>query len=205
VKRGPKSTVEKMRVRAKDLKRVVNQNLESTHVTQVCIEEVTVDKVLKLIPEGCNIESLRWGYNKYPTNLRLAIPKNMLELGVSLARQSEPRVQVTGVVRNVSSTKARAIIKEIADHYGFTLDKLYVQYLALKKNEGVAVFEYSMKEVRDQEDLRKKCKVLGLVAISRDEKKAKEAQRIVADMGPKDYQCKFVVVEKRAVVCASMK
>jgi hypothetical protein len=189
---------------AKEMQKVVKKDVEGGDVRQICIPAYNIDQLLKIVPSSIKIENLRWEYSKYPKVTKLAISKKVQRLGVISARTSDPKLRVYGVFRDTTPRRASILLNEISKEFGFPPAQVLVRTVTLSRDGAKAYFEHSTKEIRENVDLRKKTKVLGLIAVSRDPVKVKMAHKMISELHPKEYQCKFVVVEKKAVICSSM-
>jgi hypothetical protein len=205
---GGNSPVPKFRCKgslsSRDMKRVVKTDLESDDVRQICVKCYTVKKFLDALPANVKVDSLSWYYAKHPKTSRTEVSKRLKQIGVRSYRISDPRIQIEGTIVDASSRKTRDKMTLVAGEFGLKLEDFIVRAVTISRGGAKAFLHFSTKEIRDEVDLRVKAKVLGLVAVSRDAEKAKEAYKMVSELNPSTYSCKFVVIEKKAVICASM-
>lgn len=179
---------------------VKKPNLETSQVSQYCLDTLTVQEFLRSLPKPINVYNLRFRGTFRSIRKQLQIAEYIKQMGVTRAATTAEAIDVRGnFMNNEDKQKILQNIERIAKSFSMPPQKFHIEHVTLmdKNQTSSLTFRRMYKQIRFPNDKRRKKLVLGMV-----EGKGSNYHSMLAEMSAKKIVCTLAKTEKTIVLCS---
>lgn len=176
------------------------KKLETTQVSQFCLDTLTVFEFLKSLPKSMNVYGMRYRCTHKGIRKRLQIPEYIKGLGVVSATLTGEALDINGKFLNTPTIQHMTqAIERIAKTYHLSPERFHVASVTImdKAKTSSLSFERMYKQIRFPNDKRRKKLVLGMVSGD-----GADYHDMLAKISAKKIVCTLAKTEKTIVMCS---
>lgn len=174
-----------------------------------CIETKTAQEFINSLPPNVHILVLRWEVDYLKSWGHIDIPKSLVKRGVSSARQSAERTNLSGVLEGLKKAEMLDNLEFITKHYNVPLNKVYIRNVILSDGKAQITLRRTMKNVRLPNDKRKKLRVLGMYnqngKIQHNVSPSSICFSLLKKLHAFDVNCRIITETSQSVICSTVK